>query len=167
MLARFKWLIAAVCFVIQYTVLPMIPGIRLYPDVALAGVCTLALVYGPGAGMFYGLCVGVLAGSLFTLSLARTALTYSLLGLVCGLLSNRARASKVALPLIAVGAAQVLRQGVDIAYLMLARTYFDTFTLISRLCVCAALTALCALPLYWIMYHSNFKYRVIGKRVGT
>ena len=55
MLARFKWLIAAACFVIQYTVLPMIPAIELYPDVALAGVCTLALVYGPGVGMFYGL----------------------------------------------------------------------------------------------------------------
>ena len=50
MLARFKWLIAAACFVIQYTVLPMIPAIELYPDVALAGVCTLALVYGAGRG---------------------------------------------------------------------------------------------------------------------
>ena len=109
---------------------------------------------------------GVLAGSLFTLSLARSALTYSLLGLACGLMSGRARASKVALPIVAVGAAQLVRQGVDIACLMLARAHFDAFTLASRLSGSVALTALAALPLYWIMYHSNFKYRVIGKRVG-
>lgn len=165
MLARFKWLIAALCFVIQYTVLPMLP-INVYPDVALAGVCALGLIYGPAAGMFYGACVGVLAGSLFTMSLSRTVLTYALLGLGCGWLSFKARASRFALPVIAVGAAQLLRQAVDIAVLMISRAHFDTFTLINRLAVSTVLTVLCALPIYWLLYRSNFKYHVIGKRVG-
>ena len=98
MLARFKWLIAAAGFLIQYMVLPMLPGISVYPDLALAAVCALGLIYGPGAGMFYGCCVGVLAGSLFTLSLARTALTYALLGLVCGFMSFKARSSRMVFP---------------------------------------------------------------------
>ena len=59
MLARFKWLIAAAGFLIQYMVLPMLPGVSVYPDVVLAAVCALGLIYGPGAGMFYGCCVGV------------------------------------------------------------------------------------------------------------
>lgn len=166
MLSRFKWLIAAVCFIIQFTILPMIPAVKLYPDVALAGICSIALIYGSGAGMFYGACVGILAGSLFTLSLVRTVLTYSLIGLVCGLMSFRARASKVWLPFIVTGVMQIFRQLVDVVYLMLSLTRFDTYTLVFRLCSSALMTALCALPIYWLLYRSNFKYHVIGKRVG-
>ena len=52
MLARFKWLIAAAGFLIQYMVLPMLPGVSVYPDLALAAVCALGLIYGPCAVMF-------------------------------------------------------------------------------------------------------------------
>lgn len=166
MLARFKWLIAAVCFLIQYMVLPMLPGVNVYPDVMLAAVCSLGLIYGPGVGMFYGCCAGVLAGALFTLSLARSALTYALLGLVCGLLSFKARSSRVALPVIAVGLCQIIRQMVDVICLMLARAHFDTFTLLSRLTFSTLLTVVCALPIYWLLYKSQYRYHVIGKRVG-
>ncbi|MGN0743351.1 MAG: hypothetical protein ACI4L8_11900, partial [Candidatus Fimadaptatus sp.] len=133
MLSKFKWLIAALCFVVQYMALPMAPGIGVYPDVALAGVCVLGLIYGPGAGMFYGLCVGVLAGSLFTLSLARTAAVYAMLGLGCGLMSFKARASRFLLPVMAVGVAQLLRQLTDIFVLVMARTYMDMPTVLTRL----------------------------------
>lgn len=166
MLAKFKWLIVALCFVVQFMVLPMIPGIGVYPDVALAGVCALALIYGPGVGMFYGMCMGVLAGSLFTLSLARTAIVYALLGLGCGLLSFKARASRFWLPVVAIGVAQVLRQLADIAVLIIARTYMDMPTVLARLTSSTLITVACALPIYWLLYHSNYKYHVIGKRVG-
>ena len=166
MLSKFKWLIAALCFVLQYMALSMVPGIGVYPDVALAGVCVLGLIYGPGAGMFYGLCVGVLAGSLFTLSLARTAAVYALLGLGCGLMSFKARASRFLLPVVAVGVAQLLRQLTDIFVLVMARTYMDMLTVLTRLTVSTLITVACALPIYWLLYHSSYKYHVIGKRVG-
>lgn len=124
------------------------------------------LIYGPGAGMFYGCCVGVLAGSLFTLSLARTALTYALLGLVCGFMSFKARSSRVALPVITVGLCQIVRQAVDIVCLILARARFDTLTLLTRLTTSTVLTIICALPIYWLLYKSQYRYHVIGKRVG-
>ena len=166
MLSKFKWLIAALCFVLQYMALSMVPGIGVYPDVALAGVCVLGLIYGPGAGMFYGLCVGVLAGSLFTLSLARTAAVYALLGLGCGLMSFKARASRFLLPVVAVGVAQLLRQLTDIFVLVMARTYMDMPTVLMRLTISTLITVACALPIYWLLYHSCYKYHVIGKRVG-
>ena len=140
MLSKFKWLIAALCFVLQYMALSMVPGIGVYPDVALAGVCVLGLIYGPGAGMFYGLCVGVLAGSLFTLSLARTAAVYALLGLGCGLMSFKARASRFLLPVVAVGVAQLLRQLTDIFVLVMARTYMDMPTVLTRLTASTLMT---------------------------
>ena len=166
MLARFKWLIAAAGFLIQYMVLPMLPGVSVYPDVALAAVCALGLIYGPGAGIFYGCCVGVMAGSLFTLSLARTALTYALLGLVCGFMSFKARSSRVTLPVITVGLCQIVRQAVDIVCLILARARVDTLTLLTRLTTSTVLTIICALPIYWLLYKSQYRYHVIGKRVG-
>ena len=119
-----------------------------------------------GAGMFYGCCVGVLAGSLFTLSLARTALTYALLGLVCGFMSFKARSSRVTLPVITVGLCQIVRQAVDIVCLILARARFDMLTLLTRLTTSTVLTIICALPIYWLLYKSQYRYHVIGKRVG-
>ena len=166
MLAKFKWLLALICFVVQYMVLSLLPGIEIYPDVALAAVCALGLIYGVGVGMFYGLCVGLLAGSLFTLSLSRTVLTYALIGFICGLLSFKARSSRFALPIISVGLSQIARQMVDVVYLMTQRTYFDTYTLIHRLWVSALLTIVCALPIYWLLYRDMYRYHVIGKRVG-
>ena len=166
MLAKFKWLIALICFAVQYMVLSLLPGIEIYPDVALAAVCALGLIYGAGVGMFYGLCVGLLAGSLFTLSLSRTVLMYALVGFISGLMSFKARSSRFALPVITVGICQIARQMVDIVYLIMQRTYFDTHTLIHRLGVSTLLTIVCALPIYWLLYRNMYRYHVIGKRVG-
>lgn len=166
MLAKLKWLIAALCFVVQFMVLPLVPVISVYPDVALAGVCALALVYGPVSGMLCGLCAGVISGTLVSASLLRPVLTYALLGMGCGFMSFKSRASRVALPLIAVGLSQVVRQLVDIAYLAVARAYFDLPTLFTRLTVSTLLTMACALPVYWLMHRGQHRYRVIGKRVG-
>ena len=63
MLARFKWLIAAAGFLIQYMVLPMLPGGSVYPDVALAAVCALGLIYGPLRGRAGWVAVYAVAGA--------------------------------------------------------------------------------------------------------
>ena len=54
------------------------------------------------------------------------------------------------------------RQAVDIVLLILARARFDMLTLLTRLTTSTVLTIICALPIYWLLYKSQYRYHVIG-----
>ena len=166
MLAKFKWLIVLICFYVQYTLLPLFTGVEIYPDLMLACICALGLIYGALCGLFYGILVGVAASVLFTLSLTRTVAVYTLCGLICGLLSVKARGSRILLPVFSVAGLALLRNIVDIITLVIARAPLNMGTVVSRTFTAVALTVLCALLLYNMFYQSKYRYRVVGKRVG-
>ena len=159
------FLVIAICFVLQTTVFQALPFGNIAPNLLLIIVSSIGIMRGRREGMWVGLFCGLLIDIFFGFYIGIYALLYLYIGFLNGVFQKRFYPDDIKLPMILIGASDVVCSIRIYVFLFFMRGRFNLVYYLKSIIIPEfVFTMLVTIPLYFILLKINQKLEAYEKR---
>ena len=159
------FLVIAICFVLQTTVFQALPFGNIAPNLLLIIVSSIGIMRGRREGMWVGLFCGLLIDIFFGFYIGIYALLYLYIGFLNGIFQKRFYPDDIKLPMILIGASDVVCSIMIYFFLFFMRGRFNLVYYLKSIMIPEfVFTMLVTIPLYFILLKINQKLEAYEKR---
>lgn len=159
------FLVIAICFVLQTTVFQALPFGNIAPNLLLVIFSSIGIMRGKREGMWVGLFCGLLIDIFFGFYIGIYALLYLYIGFLNGIFQKRFYPDDIKLPMILIGASDVVCNIMIYIFLFFMRGRFNLVYYLKSIIIPEfVFTMLVTIPLYFILLKINQKLEAYEKR---